>query len=95
MAGLPILSAKLDAIAELLEAYDVGRVAASLTPEDLSAAINAMFADTAALARMRENALEAARQEFHWEREGQKLVQLYQSILTKSLPSEVSTNSGE
>ena len=82
MAGLPVLSSELDAIAEVINRYDVGKVVPSLAPEDVGAAINSMLADTAALVRMRSNALEAARQEFHWENESQKLIQLYHDVLT-------------
>src|SRR5206468_2560012 len=83
MAGLPVLSSQLDAIAELLETYDVGQVLPSLAPEDIAAAINAMLSDPAALARMRSNALKAAQQKFHWESEKQILIQFYDAILTK------------
>jgi len=83
MAGLPVLSSQLDAIAELLEAYDVGQVLPSLEPSDVGASINAMLADPAALARMHGNALKAARQEFHWENEKQRLFELYDAILTR------------
>jgi glycosyltransferase involved in cell wall biosynthesis len=83
MAGQPVLSSQLDAIAEVIKTYDVGQIVPSLAPTDIGAAINAMLADTAALARMRSNALEAARQEFHWENESQKLIQLYHTVLTK------------
>jgi glycosyltransferase involved in cell wall biosynthesis len=83
MAGLPVLSSQLDAIAELLETYDVGQVLPSLEPSDVGALINAMLADPAALARMHSNALKAARQEFNWENEKQKLFELYEAILTR------------
>lgn len=83
MVGLPVLSAQLDVIADVLKTYDVGQVAPSLAPEDLAASINTMLSDTTTLARMRKNALEVARQEFHWENDAQKLVQLYHDLLAK------------
>lgn len=83
MAGLPVLSSQLDAIADVLKTYDVGRVLPSLAPEDIGAAINAMMADPEALARMRRNALEAAKNEFNWEKEKKKIVQFYQKVLNK------------
>jgi glycosyltransferase involved in cell wall biosynthesis len=81
MAGIPVLTSELDAIVEVIKTYDVGQVVSSLAPEDLGAAISAMLDDYDALARMRHNALEAARQEFHWEKESQRLIDLYHSIL--------------
>ena len=83
MAGLPVLSSQLDAIAELLKTYDIGQVLPSLAPGDIAAAINGMLSDSAALARMRSNALKAAQQKFHWENEKQILIQFYDAILTK------------
>ncbi len=76
MAGLPVLSSQLDAVVEVIRAYNVGCVVPSLAPEDIGAAINAMLADPAALATMRRNALHAAQHEFLWEKEGQQLIQL-------------------
>ena len=81
MAGRPVLSSQLDAIAEVIKTYDVGQIVPSLAPSDLGTAINTMLADTAALARMRRNALETAQHEFCWEEESQKLIGLYQSLV--------------
>jgi glycosyltransferase involved in cell wall biosynthesis len=81
MAGLPVLSSQLDAIAEVLQTSGAGQVLPSLTPSDIGASINAMLADSTALARMRENALKIVQKEFHWEKEKLKLIQVYNSIL--------------
>jgi glycosyltransferase involved in cell wall biosynthesis len=83
MAGRPVLSSQLDAIAEVIKTYDVGQIVPSLSPSDIGTAINAMLADAAALARMRSNAFEVARRELHWGNESQKLIQLYQAVLSK------------
>lgn len=83
MAGLPVVSSELDAIAELLKTYDVGQILPSLAPSDIGAAINSMLSDPVALARMRSNALTAAREEFHWEKEKQTIVQLYDAIVAR------------
>lgn len=81
MAGLPVLSTPLEAMVELINAHDVGRVIHSLTPTDIGEAINSMLTDQSALKRMHMNALAMAKQEFHWEKESQKLIQLYHEIL--------------
>jgi glycosyltransferase involved in cell wall biosynthesis len=83
MAGLPVLSSELDAIVEVIKTYDVGKVVLSLAPQDVGAAINAMLADHDSLARMSANALAVAHQEFNWEKESQKLLHLYEEILSK------------
>ena len=83
MAGLPVLSLQYDAIAEMIKRYDVGKILPSVAPEDIGAAINEMLADRDGLARMSANALAAAKQEFYWEKESQKLLHLYEEILSK------------
>ncbi len=82
MAGLPVLASPLDATAEIIRTYDVGRIVPSLAPADIGMAINTLLADRVALARMHRNALDIAKREFYWERESQKLIQLYNTILT-------------
>lgn len=80
MAGLPVLSSRLDAVAEVISTYDVGRIVESLAPTAIASSIHTMLADTTALAAMHHNALHAAHNDFRWEKEGQKLVQLYHGI---------------
>ncbi len=81
MAGLPVLSSSLDAVAEVINTYDVGQIVSPFTPTDIGAAINTMLANHAALARMSRNALEVAQHEFCWEKERLQLIRLYHDIL--------------
>jgi glycosyltransferase involved in cell wall biosynthesis len=80
MAGLPVLASDLEAVAEVIKTYDVGWIESSLTPADVGATINATLADQAARARMRVNALDAAKQVFCWEHERAELIRLYVRI---------------
>lgn len=80
MAGLPVLTSQLDAVAEVLREYDVGQVVASLDPAAVGEAINSLLADTGARARMHNNALTAARNVLNWEVESQHLVHLYEEM---------------
>jgi glycosyltransferase involved in cell wall biosynthesis len=91
MSGLPVLTSPLRAMVEVVKRYDVGQVFPSLEPADIGAAVNSILADPAGLARMRQNALTAARDELHWEKEQTKLIELYQGIL----PLPVSPKKGE
>jgi glycosyltransferase involved in cell wall biosynthesis len=84
MAGLPVLASELDAVVDVIKTYDVGQVTYSLSPADVGVAITAMLADPIALADMRRHALEAARQEFCWEKEKLQLLLFYQNILAIS-----------
>ena len=80
MAGLPVLASQLDAVAEIVQAYELGCVVQSLDAVDIASAINTMLANPDNLATMRKNALYAAQHEFLWEKESQKLIELYQHI---------------
>jgi glycosyltransferase involved in cell wall biosynthesis len=100
MAGLPVLTSPLEAIVDVIKTYDVGQVLSSLAPADIGEAINRMLADPVGLARQRSNALEAARNEFYWEKERLRLIHLYQGILArwgmedKHSPSSISVSKG-
>lgn len=81
MAGLPVLSSRLEAVVDVIRTYDIGQVLPSFTPEDIAAAINGMLADEDALASMRCNAIEATKNSLNWEKEQKRLVRLYLEIL--------------
>lgn len=87
MAGLPVLSAPLESVAEIIHAYDVGRVVSSLDPQDVAAAMNAMLKDSAALASMENNARKAA-EELCWEKESRELIGLYRDVLKGLVQNE-------
>jgi glycosyltransferase involved in cell wall biosynthesis len=81
MAGLPVLASPLDAVVDVLNAYDVGQVVSSLAPAAIATAINTMLADRVALERMHHNALQAVQRDLCWEKESQNLIELYQNII--------------
>ncbi len=83
MAGLPILTSSLDAVVQIVEGYDVGRVVTDLTPQTIASAMNEMLADRNALARMSKNGLKATRTEFNWQIECEHLIKLYRAILSE------------
>ncbi len=82
MAGLPVLASSLDAVAELIDRYDVGAVLDSLEPEQVGSAISAMLADRDALARKHQKALQAMQHDLRWEEDSQRIIQMYQRIFT-------------
>jgi glycosyltransferase involved in cell wall biosynthesis len=91
MAGLPVLTTPLEAIVEIVERYGVGRVAPSLEPAVIGAAINDLLDDHVALERMRANALRASQQDLHWAVESQRLITLYQQLLLPKVGAEAGT----
>jgi glycosyltransferase involved in cell wall biosynthesis len=81
MAGIPILSAELDAVAELVRRYDVGTMVSTLDPACIGAAINKLLDDSEARARIRENALSLVHEAgLYWEEEQKKLVTCYSDL---------------
>lgn len=83
MAGLPVLATPLEAVADILNTYDVGQIVSSLVPVDIAAAINTMLQDHAVLERMHRNALDAVQHDLCWEEERHQLIRLYQAILAR------------
>jgi glycosyltransferase involved in cell wall biosynthesis len=81
MAGLPVLTTQLDAVVDLVRHYGVGGETASMWPETVAGAINALLADPVELARMRANALAACQTALRWDLEQQRLVDVYERIL--------------
>jgi glycosyltransferase involved in cell wall biosynthesis len=93
MAGLPVLASQLDAVAEVIKTYDAGQIVSSLAPIDIGAVINTMLTNPAALAKMRQNALEAARRDLCWEKESQHLVHFYLEILAAQAAEKTAQSS--
>ncbi|GCE21023.1 glycosyl transferase [Dictyobacter kobayashii] len=83
MAGLPILSSRLDAISDMIHQYDVGQVLDELTPANIAQAINALLDDADQWHTMHTNALSASAHGLTWEEESTKLIHLYQQIILK------------
>ncbi len=81
MAGVPVLASPLEAVVDLVERYQVGRAIASASPQAVGLAINKLLSERDARARMRRNALAAAKRELRWEVESQRLLQLYRDVL--------------
>ena len=80
VAGLPVLASPLDAVAEIVESHRVGLVVPSPEPADVAAAIDRLLSDPARCADMRRHALDVARRELNWERERQRLLDLYRDL---------------
>lgn len=80
MAGVPTVASQLDAVAEILQTYQVGDLVPSLEPSDVGRAISALLADRERRAAMRYNALAASQRVFRWEIERETLIALYQSL---------------
>ena len=91
MAGLPVLTTPLDAVAELLERYDAGVMVPSPDPKIVAEAISVLLHDDERYARMRRNALAAAAADLRWDVERHCLTDLYARLIGEraAAPAEV------
>lgn len=85
MAGVPIIATRLDAVQALIQRYDIGWVIESLAPTALASAVNELLADNQSKtrARMRANALAAAKHELNWELESRVLLHVYDRLAAR------------
>jgi glycosyltransferase involved in cell wall biosynthesis len=82
MAGVPVLSTRLDAVVDLTHHYGVGRCVESTDPQAVAQAIDSLLADSNELHAMRERALRACKSELRWDVEALNLIAMYRPILT-------------
>lgn len=82
MAGIPVVASRLDAVAEVIESYQVGALVPSLEPTDVARTISTLLADPEGRATMRRNALAAAQQVFRWDVEREVLIGLYNRLVS-------------
>lgn len=81
MSGLALAISDLVEMRNLVDKLDVGVVLPSLEPEPLGQALRAILADPEALQARRRRAYAAARDEYHWEHEAERLRAYYAPFL--------------
>lgn len=79
MAGLPIVAANFPGLVRLVEQSGAGLVVDPTNPIQIANAINTILGDLHLVSLMRNKSLSNA-QLYNWEREGSKLLQLYQTL---------------
>jgi glycosyltransferase involved in cell wall biosynthesis len=79
-AGIPIVASDLPELRRLVAGHGIGLVGDTATPEGLAASIDALFAGEGP-ARFAP-AIAAARRELSWEVESERLVRLYNSLIS-------------
>jgi glycosyltransferase involved in cell wall biosynthesis len=83
MVGLPMVAAATPAVSDVLQRVKAGLLYPADAPQDAAAiarAVRALCDDEALWRSCREAGLAAARDEFNWEREGRKLVAIYEGL---------------
>jgi glycosyltransferase involved in cell wall biosynthesis len=82
MAGLACASSDLVEIRDHTTRYDVGILFESLEPEAIAAQLRSLLDQPDLVAHYRANALQAARDELHWENEQKKFTDFYAPLLS-------------
>ncbi len=82
MAGLPVLASSLDAVREMIDEYQVGRIIPDVKPQTIASTIDEVLADAKTLEQMRQNALLLAKNALCWEKERAQLLALYERVCT-------------
>jgi glycosyltransferase involved in cell wall biosynthesis len=77
-AGLALASTDLVEMRNLTHRHRLGVLFPAAEPNAIAGSLRELLADEAGLEACRRNAHEAARAEYHWERERGKLVDLYE-----------------
>lgn len=79
-AGLPVLATDLVEVKKIVEGYSIGKITPSLSTNDLAKTMNEMINDADSFAMWKEN-LKTAALELCWEKEEQKLFELFNHVI--------------
>lgn len=80
MAGLPIAVSNFPEMKKVLSKYEVGETFDPDDPKSIAQAIKRIFDDNTRYQKLKDNALKAAREEYNWEKESTKLINLYKNL---------------
>lgn len=81
MAGLAIAASDLPEIGRIIEETGSGVLFDPYDPKSIGSAINRLISDEELLRSAQSNARRAAKEKYNWEKESQKLLNLYETLL--------------
>ncbi|KGR73972.1 glycosyltransferase family 4 protein [Ureibacillus sinduriensis] len=79
-AGIPVIASDFPLWREIVGKANCGVLVDPLNPTHIAEAVESLLKDEQRAKTMGENGRHAVEQEYNWEKEGQKLVKLYQSF---------------
>jgi glycosyltransferase involved in cell wall biosynthesis len=79
MAGLPVLASNIESLKEIIDIYDIGLTVNPLSIHSIVEGVNNIFSDQNRLNKFKNNTKIAA-QELCWEKEEEKLLEIYKSF---------------
>lgn len=80
--GLPVLISNFPKLKELIESLQSGVAVDPTSPEEIAKAIEYLYQNPAVRCKMGENGRRAVRKRFNWEHEEQKLLEIYDTVLS-------------
>ena len=83
-SGVPVIASPLPALRSVVESERIGSLADPADIDGVARAVDRLLSDPAGLRRAGERARVAARASYNWERQGRRLVELYDRILIRS-----------
>jgi glycosyltransferase involved in cell wall biosynthesis len=82
-AGLPVVASSFPLWKEIVEGNECGLCVDPLDPQAIAAAIEYLIAHPDKARRMGENGRRAVEEKYNWERESEKLLALYDKLLSR------------
>lgn len=83
MAGLAVATSDLIELYKIVMNNGIGTVFDPNDPNNIAIKINEMIKDKNNLVRMKQNAARCARETYNWEKQGKKLLDVYESVLKR------------
>ena len=80
MAGLPIAVSDFPEMKRILFKYDVGETFDPDDPKTIAKAVGKIFSSESRYKYLRNNAFKAVKEEYNWEMESKKLLELYKNL---------------
>jgi glycosyltransferase involved in cell wall biosynthesis len=80
MAGLPIAVSNFPEMKRIMSRHHVGEMFNPDDPKSIAKAVNKILTNEDYSKKLRANALRAAREEYNWEKESKKLINLYSKL---------------
>jgi len=94
MAGLAVAVSNLPFLEKIVRDHDLGVVFDPADPRHVAEQLNALVGNPARLRACRKNAARVARERYHWEHEGEKLIALYHTLAAENPDRHAGTERG-
>lgn len=88
--GLPVIASNFPSWREVIEGNRCGITVNPLSPQDIAEAVEYLLSNPTLMEEMGGNGRKAVLEKYNWEKEGMKLLDLYQRLLAKDIKGRAS-----